>query len=377
MDFSLTDEQKLLRDSVSKYVDQHCSVERHRRLMHTELGFDPDAWRDFAELGWLCLPFSEEQGGLGGSVTDNMVLGEAMGRGLVREPFLATVVICGSILRMGGSQSQQARHLPQLMDGTRQWAFAFAEATGSYDMSRIDTLAQRSGAGYVITGQKIAVLNGHCADEFIVTARLQDQGPLALFIVAATLPGVRREAFTAVDGGRGALLCLDEVSLDAGCLLATPDHAPAVLESVVDYTSVFIGAEALGATSRLLDTTVEYARTREQFGQAISKFQALAHRMADMYLKIEELRSLLYDAAIQLESGAPEASAACSALKVKVAEAGRLVAHEAVQIHGGIGMSDELVVGHLLKRLLLLSQLFGGEDYHLQRFARLRHSAAA
>lgn len=377
MDFSLTEEQILLRDSIGKYVDEHCDVERHRRLTRTELGFDAAAWREFAELGWLCLPFSEAQGGLNGSVTDVMVMAEAMGRGLVREPYLHTVVICGAFLRFGGSEAQQARYIPALIDGSQQWAFAFTEERSAYDMAAIDTRASGSGGGYVVSGKKIAVLNGHCADKLIVTAKLDDQDSPALFIVDSSLPGVRRENFTAVDGSHGAVLFLDSVQVDADCLIDTQGDAHCLIETVIDHTTIAMGAEALGAMAKLLDSTVEYTKTREQFGQALSKFQALQHRMADMYLKIEELRSLLFNAAIQLETGTPEAPSACSALKVKLAEAGRLVSHEAVQLHGGIGMSDELIVGHLLKRLLVLSKLFGDEDYHLQRYVRLRRAAAA
>lgn len=377
MDFSLTEEQILLRDSVGKYVDERCDVERHRRLALTELGFDAATWREFAELGWLCLPFPEEQGGLNGSVTDVMVMAEAMGRGLVREPYLHTVVICGAFLRFGGSEAQQARHIPALIDGSRQWAFAFAEERSAYDMAAIETRASRVGGGYAVSGKKIAVLNGNCADNLIVTAKLDYQDSPVLFIIDSSLPGVSRENFTAVDGSHGAVLTLDGVQVAADCLIGASMDSRPLIETVIDHAIIAMGAEALGAMGKLLDTTVEYTKTREQFGQSISKFQALQHRMADMYLKIEELRSLLFNAAIQLETGTSEASSACSALKVKLAEAGRLVSHEAVQLHGGIGMSDELIVGHLLKRLMVLSKLFGDEDFYLQRYVRLRRAAAA
>ncbi len=369
MEFTLSDEQLLLRDSVGKYVADHCSVERHRELARTEMGFDPQRWHAFAELGWLCVPFSEEQGGLGGSATDVMVLTEALGHGVSREPFLHNTVVCGGLLRFGGNETQRDAYLPGLMDGTSQWAFAFAEERSGYSLTALDTVASKEGGQWQLRGRKIAVLNGHCADHLIVSARCG--GDIALFIVDAGSPGVSREAFTAVDGSRGACVDLDGVSVSADDQLASTGKALPLLEKAIDYGIVAMGGEALGAMQCLLDTTVEYTSTRKQFGQAIGKFQALQHRMADMYLKVEELRSLLYNAAIQLDDGSEEGPAACAALKVKLAEAGRYVSQEAVQLHGGMGMTDELVVGHHFKRLMLLSKLFGDEDYYLARYARL------
>lgn len=369
MDFSLTEEQMLLKDSVDKYVRDHCGVERHRQLVKTELGFDPDAWRQFAELGWLCMPFSEELGGLGGGAVDTMVMTEAMGRGLVREPFLITVVTCGGFLQLAGNSAQQDRYVAGIIDGRSQWAFAFAELHGGYDMSCVSSRVEATSDGYRLNGKKLAVLNGHCADFLIVTAT--SEAGLGLFIVDAAAEGVSREPFTAVDGSRGAHIEFNNVALDQEQQLGAPGEASQYLEQVLAMTTVAMGGEALGAMQVLLDTTVEYTRTREQFGQPIGKFQALQHRMADMYLKIEETRSLLLYAAILLDEGSTDAVQACAALKFKIAEAGRQVSQEAVQLHGGIGMTDELMVGHHFKRLLLLGMLYGDEEYYLQRYMDL------
>ena len=344
MDFSLTEEQILLRDSVAKFVQDNCDVERHRHLSHTELGFDPALWQEFAQLGWLALPFAEAQGGLGGSATDIMVLSEALGGALVREPYLHSVVICGGLLSAAPDLAQQ-RYIPGIIDGSQQWAFAFAEEGSGYDLGLIETRAEPTDTGYALCGRKIAVLNGHCADHYIVSARLPDQDGPALFVLDAGSAGIEREDFTAIDGSRGTVLELNAVQIAAQALLAAGAEAQALLAQMIENAIIAMGAEALGATQTLLNTTVEYTKTREQFGQPISKFQALQHRMADMYLGIEELRSLLYNAAIQVEMASDEAAAACSALKVKAAQTGRLVSHEAVQLHGGIGMSDELIVG--------------------------------
>jgi alkylation response protein AidB-like acyl-CoA dehydrogenase len=370
VDFSLTEEQVLLRESVEKYVADHGGVERHRKLSQTEAGFAPEAWSAFADLGWLALPFSEDDGGLGGSATDLMVLCEALGRGLVREPYLHAVITCGGLLAGMGSSEQRAQYLPPMMEGGSQWAFAYAEQASGYDFNAIDTAVSAEGGAYTLSGSKIAVLNGHVADRLLVTAF--DSDGLSLFIVDPALPGVSREPFTAVDGSRGAVIHFDQVKLGGECLLGERGAAQPGIEAVLDRAIVAIGADALGAMQVLIDTTVEYCKTREQFGQPIGKFQALQHRMADMYLKLEESRSLLYNAAIQLDEASADAPAACAALKVKLAEAGRYISHESVQLHGGIGMTDELIVGHLFKRLLLLSRLYGDEGYYLDRYLQLQ-----
>ena len=375
VDFSLNEEQVLLRDSVDKYVREHCSVERHRRLSRAEPGFDPAAWRQFAALGWLAVPFGEELGGIGGGAVDLMVVAEALGKGLVREPFLHTVVTCGGLLQQGGSLEQQREFIPAIIDGSAQWAFAFAERGSGYDLARVATAARREGDGFSLDGEKLAVLNGHCADFLVVSART-DHG-VTLFIVDAKADGVSREPFVAVDGSRGAHVRLNRVRAGVGRVLGGVGRGMAVIEPALELAIVAMGAEALGSMQALLQATVEYTKTREQFGQPIGKFQVLQHRMADMYMKVEETRSLVLNAAIQFDERGEELAAACAALKVKLAEAGRFVAQEAVQLHGGIGMTDELSVGHHYKRLMVLEKLYGDEAWHLQRFADLVSSRVA
>jgi len=375
MNFTLTEEQSMLRDSIARFVAQHATVARHRALRTEHPGFDREVWRSFAELGWLALPFARQWGGFGGGAVDLMVAGEALGRGFGREPWLTTVVTCGGLLQRGGTGEQQARYIPPIIDGREQWAFACAERGSDFDLLRVVTRARRSGPGFALSGTKIAVLNGHCADHLIVTART-DAG-VSLFVVDAAAPGLTCTPFTAVDGSRGASVTLSDVRVSAAALLGADGGAPAVLEEAIELAIVALGAEALGAMQWLLDATVEYTRTREQFGQPLGRFQALQHRMADMYLKVEETRSLLLHAAIRVDAAAPERHAACAALKVKVAEAGRFVSQQAVQLHGGIGMTDELGVGHHFKRLLLLSRLYGDEAHSLRRYAALRAEHAA
>ena len=371
MDFSLNEEQVLLRDSVSRYVAENCGVERHRALCAKQQGFDSDTWQTFAQLGWLGVPFSEELGGFAGGATDIMVVAEALGQGQVREPFLTTVVTCGGFLQRGGSSEQQAKYIPAIIDGSAQWAFAFAEDNSSYDLQKITTTAQAVADGYQLSGQKFAVLNGESADHFIVSANTSDSAGLSLFIVDAAQKGVHREHFVTVDGSAGAHVRFDGVQLGAAQLLGDLGDGLPLIESVIDTAIVAVGGEALGAMQALLDATVEYTKTREQFGQSISKFQALQHRMAEMYMRVEETRSLLLNAAIVLDEGSAESSSACAALKVKVGEAGKYVAQQAVQLHGGIGMTDELSVGHHYKRLMVLAKLYGDESYYLQKFSDL------
>ena len=372
MNFSLSEEQNQLRDSVSKFVADNCDVERHRRLSSGVLGFDAEVWQKFAELGWLAIAFSEAQGGIGGNAVDVMVIAEALGHGLVREPFLHTAITCGAFLRLGANEAQQAQYIPGLIDGSSQWAFAFAEEGSGFEFEASRCSAEPVDDGWRLEGLKTTVLNGHCADYLVVSARCPAAGDgLSLFVVDSSLPGITIEPFRSVDGSCGATVSLDAVQLDSHSLLGQVGQAMSLIELVIDETIVAMGGEALGAMQALLDTTVEYTRTREQFGQPIGKFQALQHRMADMYLKVEELRSLLYNAAIAVSEGSAEAGQACAALKVKLAEAGKFVSQEAVQLHGGIGMTDELVVGHHFKRLMLLAKLYGDEDWYLQRYIEL------
>ncbi|MEH6588646.1 MAG: acyl-CoA dehydrogenase [Halioglobus sp.] len=379
MDFSLSEEQVMLQDSVDKYVRENCDVDRHRALNGSDRGFAADAWQQFAALGWLSVPFAEEVGGFGGGAVDVMVVCEALGKGLVREPYLSTVITCGGFLNRASTE-QQSQWLPGIIDGSKCWAFAFAESSSGYDLSAVETTAVADGDQFTINGDKLAVLDGDNADYLVVTARTSgdacSRDGISLFIVDTSAEGVERQSFSRVDGGRGAHISFNNVSVNTAGLIGPQDGAYALIESVMDEAIVAMGAEALGSMQVLLDTTVEYTKTRKQFGQPIGKFQALQHRMAEMYLRLEETRSLLFNAAIQLDANSDESAAACAALKVKVAEAGRYISQQAVQLHGGIGMTDELVVGHHFKRLMVLGMLYGDEDYYLQRYVDLTRSKA-
>ena len=373
MDLSLNEDQQLLKDSVARFVEENYSIERRRALRDSGTGVDAERWQQLAELGWLSLPFAEADGGFGGGPLDLMVLMEEFGRGLVTEPFLVNVVICGAFLSRA-SDVQRAEYLPPLIAGETQWAFAFAEPRSRFNLADISVLAEADGDGYRITGDKVAVLNGDSADKLIVTVRSsgerRDREGISLAVVDGAAEGVARKSYPLVDGSYGADIHFDGVKVSGDALLGDPGEALAVVEDVVSLALVAIGAEALGAMEALLEATVEYTRTREQFGQPISRFQSLQHRMADMYLQCQSLRSLLYYAAIAQQEGSDDARRAASALKVKVEDAGRFVSQQAVQLHGGIGMTDELGVSHYFKRLLLLNTLFGDGEHHLSQYLK-------
>ncbi|MEH6516788.1 MAG: acyl-CoA dehydrogenase family protein [Halioglobus sp.] len=374
MDLSLSEEQTLLQQSVQRFVQDNCGVERRRNLRDTETGFSADNWAQFAELGWLSLPFAEEDGGFDGSAIDTMVLMEEFGRGLVAEPYLVNVVICGGFLRHAGAEMRSA-FLPGLMAGSSQWAFAFTETQSRYDLADVTFGAVRDGDDFILNGQKVAVLNGHIADQLLVVARTsgdrRDNTGISLFVVPASSDGISRRSFPLVDGSKGANLTFDNVRVGADQLVGEIDHALPLIEDIVAEAIVAMGAEALGAMDALLADTVSYTKIREQFGQPISKFQALQHRMADMYLLCENLRSLLYYAAIARAESRPDLLKAACGLKVKIGESGRFVSQQAIQLHGGIGMTDELGISHYFKRLLLLNTLFGDSEHHLQRYGDL------
>jgi alkylation response protein AidB-like acyl-CoA dehydrogenase len=360
---ALDEEQNLLKDSVARFVRDNYSIERRRALRDAGEGYDAALWGQMAELGWLGLSFAEEDGGLGASLVETLVVMEELGRGLATEPYLVNVVLCGGLLSRCEADIRSA-YLPGLIAGESQWALAYAEDRGGYALDRVQATAQHTAEGWRVTGEKIAVMNAGAAQFFLVTAAVD--GQVGLFLV-------EREQAQAVhpvnlvDGSRGGNVSL----ADSPAIQLLADGLPA-LESLIDEALLAVSAQALGSMEALLEQTVDYTRTREQFGQPIGKFQALQHRMADMFLHCQSLRSLLLAAIIARDKSPREASRAASAVKVKLDEAGSYVSQQAVQLHGGIGMSDELAVGHHFKSLLLLNTLFGDGRHHLQRYLALQ-----
>ncbi|HJW41703.1 MAG TPA: acyl-CoA dehydrogenase family protein [Rhizomicrobium sp.] len=375
MDFSYTEEQTLLRNSVSKYLADNYKFEQWRKFTRSDLGRDPAHWKAFAELGLLAAALPEEYGGLGGGGVDNLVIMEEFGRALVVEPYVPTVVIGGGLLRHGGSDAQKTEWLGKIAAGETILAFAFAEPKGRYNLADLATTAKKQGSGYVLNGQKAVVLGAPWADHLIVTARTagtgRDRSGISVFLVDKKAKGVTTRDYPTIDSLRASEMTFENVELAASALIGPADNGLPLIEKVIDEAIAAISAEATGCIKVLVDATVEYSKTRKQFGVPIGKFQVLQHRMVDMFVQYEQSVSITLMATLKLGDSDAERAKAASAAKVSIGKAGRFVGQQAVQIHGGIGMTDELNVGHYFKRLTLIDTLFGNTDHHLKRFAAL------
>jgi len=376
MDFSFSEEQTLLQDSVERFIQNDYAFETRQKVVKDEQGFSSDNWKTFAELGWLGVPFAEADGGFGGSAIESMIMMEQFGKGLVVEPFLPTVVLAGGALKIAGSQAQKARYLAGIIDGSVQGALAYAEPQGRFNLADLTTTAARQGDGYVLNGHKAVVLNGPSADLLVVSARTsggqRDAVGVSLFAIPADAAGISRRDYPTVDGLRASEITFDNVKVGDDALVGEAGEGLAILEQVIDEGILAVGAEAVGGMEVLYKDTVEYCKTRKQFGQPIGKFQVLQHRMVDMFMEHEQSKSLMYMAAMRMDEGyGPEAQKAISAFKVQVGKSGRFVGQNAVQLHGGMGMTEELRVGHYFKRLTTVDTLFGNVDFHLKRFGAL------
>ena len=361
---------------MAKYIQNDYDFESRQQLVKSEHGFSKDNWATFAELGWLGVAFAEEDGGFGGGAIESMLMAENFGKGLMVEPYLATVVLAGGAIKHGGNAEQKAKYLPGIIDGSTQAALAYAEPQGRFNLADLTTTAAKDGDGYVLNGYKAVVLNGPAADILVISARTsgeqRDADGVSVFVVAADAEGVTRRDYPTVDGMRASEITLENVKVDADALLGEAGKGLAIIERAIDDGILTVGSEAVGCMEVLYKDTVEYCKTREQFGQPIGKFQVLQHRMVDMFMEHEQSKSLMYMAAMRMDEGyGPQAQKAVSAFKVQVGKSGRFVGQNAVQLHGGMGMTDELNIGHYFKRLTIIDTLFGNVDYHLKRFGRL------
>jgi len=376
VDFSYSEEQQMLQDSVQKFVYNQYDFETRKGILKSAKGFSDEYWQLFAELGWLTVPFREEDGGFGGSAVDLLVMMEEFGKGIVVEPFIATAVMAGGLISELGSQQQKDELIPQIMEGRLQLATAFAETGSRYNLASIATAASKEGDHYIINGEKIVVMNGPDADKILVTVRTsgdeRSADGISILLVDANSAGISKVSYTGVDGHRHAEISFKSVSVPASALLGAEGKALEALSRVIDRATLAVCAEAVGAMGVLLKKTVEYTKTRKQFGTAIGTFQALQHRMADMFIECELARSIVIMAAMKLDSGesAAEKVKAVSAAKSKVGRAMRKVGQESVQLHGGIAVTDELDVGHYFKRVTTIEHMFGNTDFHTMRFAR-------
>lgn len=372
MDFSLSDDQKQLRDSIEKFIKGSYDFEKRCHIVKQSNSLDPAIWTQFAELGWLALPFDEDDGGIGGTLIDTMVMLEAFGKGLIVEPYIPTVVLGGGFIKRGNA-GQKGKYLEALIGGDLQAAFAVQEYEQTFSLGNISTRATLEGNGYNLNGRKCVVLNGDRADVLIVLARTSgaagSEEGLTLFLVNADTPGLMRTGHRLVDGSRAADICFDKVFVPGESLLGELNQGATLAKIVINEAILALGAEAVGILSVLLGNTVEYTKTRKQFGTAIGTFQALQHRMSNMFMACEQTRSLLLCATLKVHEGHADAQQAVHALKAQIGRAGRLIAQEAVQLHGGMGMTDELNIGHYFKRITAIDALFGNADQHTRAFA--------
>ena len=375
MDFDLSDEQRLLKDQVSGLIAKKYSFEQRKAYAREPLGYSAARWAQFAELGLLALPFAEAQGGIGGTPVETMIVMEAFGRGLVLEPYLATVVLGGGLLRFAGSAAQLEAMVPAIAGGTLRLAFAHTERQSRYDLADVAVTAKPGpGGGFVLGGHKGVELHGEGADRLIVSARSaggpREREGISLFLVDPKADGVTVQGYPTVDGLRAAEITLRDVRLGPDALLGPRDHALPLIERAVDLAVAALVAEAVGAMSVMHELTIEYLKTRKQFGVAIGAFQALQHRAVDMLVALEQARSMAMLAAMMAEAqDADERRRTIAAAKVQCGRSGRYVGQQAIQLHGGIGMTDEYKVGHYFKRVTMIDTLFGDADHHLAAVA--------
>jgi alkylation response protein AidB-like acyl-CoA dehydrogenase len=375
MNFSYNETQQMLRDTLARYLADNYDFDTRRKWIASDAGRDPGIWQALAtELGILGAPFSEEQGGLGGGAVENMIVMEQLGEAIAIEPYLQTVVIGGGALKAVGGAVADAV-IPQIIGGEAVIAFAYAEPQGRYELHNLRTSAKRDGAGWVLNGHKAVVYAAPWATHLLVTARtggsLRERDGVSLFLVEANLPGIVRRDYPTVDGFRASEIYFENCAVPGEALLGGEGQALPLVEQIVDEATAAVCAEATGVMRRLHAGTMDYARQRKQFGRPISDFQVLQHRMVDMFMEVEQAVSMTLMATLKLGFTPAERAAAVSQAKAKIGKGLRFTGQSAVQIHGGIGITDELSIGHYFKRATMIENQFGSVDHHLARFEQI------
>lgn len=375
MDFSYNETQQMLRDTLARYLADNYDFDTRRKWIASDAGRDPGIWQALAtELGILGAPFSEEQGGLGGGAVESMIVMEQLGEAIAIEPYLQTVVIGGGALKAVGGAVADAV-IPQIIGGEAVIAFAYAEPQGRYELHNLRTSAKRDGAGWVLNGHKAVVYAAPWATHLLVTARtggsVRERDGVSLFLVEANLPGIVRRDYPTVDGFRASEIYFENCAVPGEALLGGEGQALPLVEQIVDEATAAVCAEATGVMRRLHAGTMDYARQRKQFGRPISDFQVLQHRMVDMFMEVEQAVSMTLMATLKLGFAPAERAAAVSQAKAKIGKGLRFTGQSAVQIHGGIGITDELSIGHYFKRATMIENQFGSVDHHLARFEQI------
>jgi alkylation response protein AidB-like acyl-CoA dehydrogenase len=374
MDFEYSEEQRLLADTLKRFLTTNYSLDTRAKILASEAGYSEEVWGALAEMGLLGLPYDTEYGGFGGSAVDAMIVMEAIGEGLVLEPYLATVGLGGQFVARAGTEAQKRRILTAVAEGKAKLALAQTERVARYDLQHVATRARRMGAGWVLDGEKCAVLHGGCADLLIVPARtageVTDPQGISLFVIAQDTPGMVQQEYRTIDNLRAVDIRLSAAAVPEDALIGPEGAGLALLEEVVDYGTALLCAEAVGAIRYANEATLAYLKSRRQFGVPIGNFQVLQHRMVDMLISYEQSRSMTCLACVKVETAdAAERRRVVSAAKIKIADACRHVSQEAVQLHGGMGMTEDLKISHTFRRLTMIAQTFGDADHHLERFA--------
>ena len=369
MDFNLTDEQQMLRDGVRRFAVERYSFEARKRLLATVERYSPQNWNTYAELGWLALALPEEVGGLGCSFVETAIVMQELGRVLALEPYATSAILGAHIIGASENNNQRAPLLSQLGTGQLRVALAHSEPGARYELNAVHaTTAHATDDGYVLSGVKTLVFDAPAADQLVVSAAMAAEGSFGLFIVPTDAAGVVMNAYPLIDGTRAADIELKALRLPNSALLVSPRRAFDVLEEAIDRTVLAQVSEALGAMEAVLDITNGYLKQRVQFGQPIGKFQALQHRMAEMFVEVQQTRSILYRGMALLEAAPAERKRAVSAAKVAACNAGKFVGTQGIQLHGGIGMTEEYSIGHYYKKLVAFEKRFGDTEFHISRY---------
>jgi len=373
MNFDLSEERTLLKDSISRFVRDNYELETRIKSSQSATGFSADNWKSIADLGWLALPFAEEEGGIGGNQIDTMVIMEEFGKGMVLEPYFASIVLGAGALRRGASENMQKAMYEGIIDGSKQLALAYAETQARFDLHDVVTSAKQEGENFVLNGTKCVVQNAETASHIVVSARSSggqiDTNGITLFLIDADTDGLELLNYPTVDGLRASEITLKDVKVDKAAVVGEIGEGFAILQAVANDAILALAAEAIGTMEMLYTDTIEYTQQRVQFDQALSEFQVLQHRMVDMFVEYEQCKSLLFRATLEVAENSAGAQRSVHALKHLIGKAGTFIAENAVQLHGGMGMTEELRIGHLFKRLTVIDMQFGNSDYHLDKFA--------
>lgn len=372
MDLAYTTEQNMLEESISKFVSSEYDLDSRKQLANSELGYSDEHWQTFASLGWLALPIEEAYGGIGGDLVDTMILFESLGKGLVVEPILSTLVLFGGALSIAGTEDQKQALLPGIADGSVKGALAYLEAEAPSDFNAVTTSAVREGDAYVLNGHKSVVFNAASADHLIVSARtegdVRDLAGISLFIVPSDTPGITRKDYPTVDGLRASEIALESVSVPLSALLGQPHEGASILNQIINRGILAVSAEAVGAMEVLYKSTIDYTKQREQFDHPLADFQVVKHRLTEMFIEYNLAKSLCMKATMLLNQGTADAQRHIHALKFLVGKSSRFVGQNAVQLHGGMGMTEDLAIAHYFKRLMIIDALFGNANIHLEAF---------